>query len=137
MGAHQRNKGKRGETEVVKLLTDYGYLAERTASLQAGSGKVLRGDVTVYGTDRRRWPDHEWVSIEAKRSEPVKLHTAALASAMEQFGGGTGCVLWRGDRQPWSLSCWAYGYIATFDAAKVLEDTACLSAWLRAVRGLA
>jgi len=47
MAARSRRKGKDGEREVVRLFTEAGYKAVRTAPLEAG-GQV-KGDVYVSG----------------------------------------------------------------------------------------
>ena len=135
MGKSQRDKGASGERAVVKLLTEHGYRAKRTAQLQAGGVEELPGDVTIFGTKDEEWPSDRWIAIEVKRDQAVNLHTKALHSAMEQYGDGIGCVFWKQDRKRWSLSCWAYGQLATFDALLVLEETADLGAWLLDVRG--
>ena len=136
MGKSQRDKGANGEREVVKLLRSHGYTADRTAQLQAGGVERVQGDVTVFGVDAVAWPEHEWVSIEVKRDASVKLHTKALDDAMLQFGSGTGCVFWRGDRQRWALKCRAFNQTATFDAELVLEGVVDLGVWLRTVAGV-
>lgn len=47
MGKASRNKGKRGEREVVKLLKEAGFEARRTAPLQAHDGDNSGADVLL------------------------------------------------------------------------------------------
>lgn len=47
MGKASRNKGKRGEREVVNLLKAAGHHAQRTAPLQAHSGDDSGADVLL------------------------------------------------------------------------------------------
>lgn len=65
MSKASRDKGKRGELEVVHVFRDAGLQADRTAALQAGSVEGV-GDVTVqtaYGD----------VAVEVKRTETYSL----------------------------------------------------------------
>lgn len=47
MGKASRDKGKRGEREVVNLLKEAGHQAQRTAPLQAHSGDDSGADVLL------------------------------------------------------------------------------------------
>lgn len=47
MGKASRDKGKRGEREVVNLLKKAGHQAQRTAPLQAHSGNESGADVLL------------------------------------------------------------------------------------------
>jgi len=83
MAARSRRKGKDGEREVVRLFTEAGYKAVRTAPLEAGG---IIGDVTVSGLG----------TVEVKRGSHVP-------ESLYRWLGGKGArmLLVRRDRQPW------------------------------------
>lgn len=64
MGKLSKNKGKRGEREVVRLLREAGFEARRTAPLQAGESSLGDPDVEL---DKR-------FKIEVKRRKSGLKH---------------------------------------------------------------
>lgn len=48
-GKRSRDKGKRGEREVINILKDAGIVAERTAPMQAGTDSIAWGDIHITG----------------------------------------------------------------------------------------
>ena len=92
-GKASRNKGKRGEREVVRILKAYGFDAERTAPLQAGKSK--RPDVLATAGKRS-------IVVEVKR---IKRIPAIIEHAMAQLlayrDGDIRFVAIRGDGGKW------------------------------------
>ena len=92
MGRMQQEKGKRGELELARILTDYGY-------------NVRRGDSQNYGTQ----PDISGlpgVHCEVKRQEKLNL-SAALEQARRdslKFRDGLPAVFHRRNREEWQVT---------------------------------
>lgn len=94
MGAMQRRKGANAEREVVKLLRQRGFKAQRTAQLQ--SGKVVDStapDVTCV----------PGVHLEVKRQERI-LVEEWCRQAEGDCGENVPVVVWRRSAQPWRVT---------------------------------
>jgi hypothetical protein len=90
MGKASRDKGVRGEREVVHVAAEYGLLAERTASLQAGlSGHA---DVALLS-----YPEYH---VEVKRDERMSVD-AMLRQAINDCGTKHPVVAWRRNGGQW------------------------------------
>lgn len=96
MGRSSREKGKRGEREVVTALRMVGYDARRGFQSRAGTDEC-----DVEGTEY-------W--IECKRGRRVNLR-GAWKQAAADTDGRPPVVVWRDDRAEWmvllSLEEWA------------------------------
>jgi Holliday junction resolvase len=90
MSASQRNKGARGELEVVDLLTSYGYPAAR--AFASGGGKGGGGDI-VGGPDG--------YLIEVKRTNRWQPWAAIDQACEACRPGQIPLVLVRPDRRDW------------------------------------
>ena len=87
MGKSQRNKGYRGEVEIVKILQSHGISAKR--------GLVFCHEPDVV-TDL---PIH----IEAKRQETTKIHEW-MKQSTEQCRGKIPTVVHRRSREDWLIT---------------------------------
>lgn len=89
---HQRNKGKRGELEVVALLKEYGYLnATRTSD---GRSQGERGDIAGGPPG---------FHLEVKYTQRLRLREAMLQAQADAVPGDVPLVVHRGDTrgEPW------------------------------------
>ncbi len=87
MGAKSRNKGKRGEQEVARLLRAAGYDVARSDQ----TAGAMRCDVDGPGLPA-------W--IEVKRGKLVNVR-AAYRQACNDTDGREPMVAWRDDRGEW------------------------------------
>ena len=97
IGKASRNKGKRGELEVVKALKAAGFeKAQRSAQCKGNTGQA---------------PDVEGlpgIHIEVKRVERLNLTKAyeqAAHDSKENGNNDTPVVFHRGSHQPWMVTC--------------------------------
>lgn len=92
MGKSQRDKGARGEREIVDILKQYGFTGRRTP---LSGGMVWKGDL-----------EHNLLSlhIEIKRQE--RLHLPAWHRQAEDDcpAGKVPCVVYRRNKEPWRIS---------------------------------
>ena len=87
-GRSSREKGKKGELELVRILRDfYGYPVRR--------GKVFYHESDVVGLDG--------IHIEVKRRDPLRLRDAMVQAVKEAKirNDGMPTVFARVDRRPW------------------------------------
>jgi Holliday junction resolvase len=89
MSARSRNKGKRGELELARLLTAEGFPATRGAQHRGGTDSP---DVIV--------PCLPGLHFEAKRTERLRLYEA-LAQAQADAGEKLPVVAWRRSHSDW------------------------------------
>jgi hypothetical protein len=95
-GRKSRQKGKRGELEVVHLLKAAGLEARRTGQDQAHQAMEKPGDVELEG----------W-NVEVKRRGRMTLNVVreGLAQASDAaLISETPVVFWRGDREDWLVT---------------------------------
>lgn len=96
IGKASRNKGKRGELEIVKVLKVAGYeKAQRSAQFKGNTGQA---------------PDVEGlpgIHIEVKRVERLNLRKAyeqAVNDSKENGNNDIAAVFHRGSYQPWMVT---------------------------------
>lgn len=97
MGKPSRDKGARGEREVVAALRRYGLRAERTASLQAAAsaGEPGHPDVSL--------PDFPGLHVEVKRQETLRLPAWTRQADAAAGDGADAVVAYRQSGQPWRV----------------------------------
>lgn len=94
MSLMQRNKGKSGERQAAHYLTSLGYPARRGRQFK---GTADSPDVVVEG-----------VHLEVKWRATASLDNGLdqwCEEARAECGSKPWAVLWRGNRQPWRLTC--------------------------------
>ena len=109
MAKMSRDKGKRGEREVVKLFNDHGYAARRG---QQFKGTPDSPDV-VHDLP---WPLH----VEVKYVERFSLYDA-LEQADADTDDKTPIVLHRRNEKPWVVVLEAEHFLAMMDYIRSLE----------------
>lgn len=124
MGRMSREKGARGEREVVALARTAGLEADRTAPLQAGRVPGAP-DVLI-----RAWPE---LHVEVKRDERMSVDAMVRQSVAEaaQFPGEqrVPLVAWRRNGGLWRLDApldWGLGVLSELHhlRATTTKDTA-------------
>jgi Holliday junction resolvase len=88
-----RDKGKRGEREIVKYYIDRGFDAIRTAPLQAG---FVEGAADVSGVGN--------FHIEVKRQEALNIWKALEQSERDAKDGMIPTVHFRRNRSEWYVA---------------------------------
>ena len=78
MGATSRNKGKRGELELARLLTAFGYDSHRTAQCRGNTGQAA----DVEGLPH--------IHVEVKRTEAFRLYDALAQAKHDAAMAGRG-----------------------------------------------
>ncbi len=86
---HSKNKGKRGELEVVELLEKYGFSARR--------GQQFKG--TPDSPDIIH--NMEGFHIEVKKVEAFHLHHALEQAIEDKAENETPLVFYKKNRKPW------------------------------------
>lgn len=97
MGKKSREKGARGERELVAYLKRHGLHARRTAQMQSQDASFM-SDVSV-----EEWPD---IWIECKREANARPRPALQQGMREVAETGSRKIplaVVRGDRQPWMV----------------------------------
>lgn len=92
MSKSQRDKGKRGERELARVLRSMGVDSRRTAQHCGVDGEI--GDVVA-------WPG---VHIECKRVEALNVAVALDQSIRDCPDGSVPIVCHRRDRRPWLVT---------------------------------
>jgi Holliday junction resolvase len=99
-----RDKGKRGEREVVNLIIDAGLSARRTAPLQSAR--------TNHAADVQIDEFPQLLHIEVKRDERMSVDAMCRQAEGDAPEGHTPVVAWRRNNGPWRvvlpLSHWLY-----------------------------
>lgn len=91
-GSYSKNRGKRGERELVRFCRDQGYDVHRTAQYKGNTGDA--GDIEGL----------EGIHIECKRTERFKIRESmeqAIRDAKAQGKGNLPVVFQRGNDQEW------------------------------------
>lgn len=88
---NSREKGKRGELEVAKVLREYGYNTRRGVQYCGANG-----DADVVGLPG--------VHLEIKRTERLNLDKAMEQSVRDAKEGEIPVVFHRKNRQPWKVT---------------------------------
>lgn len=89
---NSKQKGKRGELELVHKLRDHGYQVERTAQY---CGKALDGDADLRGL--------QGIHIECKRVERLNIQDA-IDQAIRDTQGGLPTVFHRKNNCDWLVT---------------------------------
>lgn len=89
MSATERNKGKRGEREIARLLTDHGHPARRGVQYSGGPDSP---DVICESL-----PFH----FEVKRTERLRLHKAMQQAIDDAKPGSVPVVAYRRNGGEW------------------------------------
>lgn len=88
-----RDKGARGERDVVNTARRHGLRADRTAQLQANAVReVGEPDVKLH--------DFPGLHVEVKHDERMSVD-AMVRQATEDAGAKSPIVVWRRNRKPW------------------------------------
>ena len=107
MGRASREKGKRGEREVVALAREHDLEADRTAALQAG-GVPGAADVRL-----RAFPG---LHVEVKRDQRLSVDAMVRQAEEEAPEGATPVVAWRRDGMKWRADVPLGHYLALLSA---------------------
>lgn len=91
MGKSQQEKGKRGERELAKILTDYGFECHR-GQQYCGSN----GDADVVGLSG--------IHIEVKRVEKLNIMKAMKQSQEDARSGELPAVFHRKNHEEWLVT---------------------------------
>lgn len=102
---NSREKGKRGELELAKLLRDCGFDTRRG---QQYSG--ANGDADVVGLPG--------VHIECKRVERLNVYRALLQAIRDARDEETPVVFHRGNRQCWMVTMTAADWLEMYKGEK-------------------
>lgn len=94
MGRASREKGKRGEREVVAVFRDAGLEARRTAPMQAQEG-APEADVAVNVAGQH---------IEVKRVNRIRMLEWSRQAERAAGPGIVPAVAYRPDGEPWRVS---------------------------------
>lgn len=100
MAKNSRNKGKRGEQEVVDLLKEHGYEARRGQQYTGGDGSP---DV-VHNVPG--------VHVEVKRVEQLSLYPAMEQASRDAAGKAMPAVFHRRNDQRWVVVVWADDFLS-------------------------
>jgi hypothetical protein len=104
MGRMSREKGKRGEREACKALSDaLGGLYRRSVQY-CGRG----GDADIEGLSG--------LSIEVKRAERFNLYSALEQALQDKLPGESPIVLHRRNGKPWVMVCYVQDMKEVSDA---------------------
>lgn len=112
MSINSKQKGKRGELEVVQIFRDAGFPAERTAQY---CGNNPEGIADVRGVPG--------VHIEVKRVEHINIDDALDQSKRDagKTDGGIPIVVHRRSGKCWKVTMDAKDWIVLFKKARKME----------------
>lgn len=99
-----RNKGKRGERELAKVLTQYGYECRRGQQFCGANG-----DADVVGLTG--------VHIECKRVERLNIDQAMEQSVDDARESETAVVMHRKNGKPWLVTMLLDDWIRLYEGA--------------------
>lgn len=109
-GNYPRRKGKRGELELARFLTDRGFFAERAQQYKGNAGAQ---DLNCPEFDKLG------LAIECKRVERFN-GSVWLTKAMEDFKGERiPVIFWRGNNRPWAVMMLADDFIDIIQRLRV------------------
>lgn len=104
MGKASRDKGKRGEREVAKILQEHGYEARRGQQFCGASG-----DADVIGVPG--------LHIEVKRVEALELYKALEQSQRDARPGELPTIWHRKNERPWVVILTAEDFLKIWRGA--------------------
>ena len=96
---NSRQKGKRGELELAKMLRDYGFTEARRGQQYSGAS----GDADVVGIPG--------VHIECKRVENLNIYAAMEQASRDAKGKDVPVVFHRKNGKPWLVTMLADDYL--------------------------
>ena len=105
MGKFSRDKGKRGELELVRLIKENGYEARRTAQFCGKTGEAA----DVIGLPG--------ISIECKRQEKLNIYDAITQAQRDAEAAGRGdlpVVFHRKSYCPWLVTMTADSFFTIY-----------------------
>lgn len=105
-----RDKGKRGEREIVKYYSDKGFNAIRTAPLQAG---FVDGAADVSGVGN--------LHIEVKRQEALNIWKALEQAECDAAEGMVPTVHFRRNRSEWYVALRLDDFVGLLPPDAVLD----------------
>lgn len=113
MAINSREKGKRGELEVVRLLQKYGWKDARRTAQHCGNNPEGAADVVGL----------PGIHIEVKRVEHLNIDDAMDQSRRDaaETGNDTPVVFHRRAGKPWKVTMDAEDWLALFERCKSLE----------------
>ena len=118
MGKFSRDKGKRGELELVRLFKENGYEARRTAQYCGKTGEAA----DVIGLPG--------IYVECKRVEKLNIYDAITQAQRDAEAAGKGdlpAVFHRKNNCPWLVTITADSFFAIYrewEAARNGQDKA-------------
>lgn len=104
MGKSSRDKGKRGEREVAKILQEHGYEARRGQQFCGASG-----DADIIGVPG--------LHIEVKRVEALELYKALEQSQRDARPGEVPTIWHRKNERPWVVILTAEDFLKIWRGA--------------------
>lgn len=107
MAINSRDKGKRGENELAKLLREHGYTEARRSVQYCGAN----GDADV--TDAL-----EGIHIECKRNERLNINEAIEQAQADAREGEKPAVFHRKNRKPWLVTMLFDDWLELYKAAE-------------------
>lgn len=113
MGKFSRDKGKRGELELVRLLKENGYEARRTAQYCGKTGEAA----DVIGLPG--------VSIECKRVEKLNIYDAITQAQRDVNASGRGdlpVVFHRKNCCPWLVTMYVWDWFKLYREWEAGQD---------------
>lgn len=110
MTVNSRNKGKRGELEVAKLLRKYGFEGRRTAQYCGNTGEAA----DVIGL-----PGHH---LEIKRCEAIRLMDWIRQAERDAKEGEEPAVVFRQSNEDWRIVLNFENYLCTMRLLTDLID---------------
>ena len=90
---NSRQKGKRGELELVHILREYGFDVRRGQQYCGANG-----DADIVGIDG--------LHIECKRVEKLNINEALMQSTQDAKENEIPCVMHRRNGEPWKVTLW-------------------------------
>lgn len=112
MAKNSREKGKKGELELAKILREHGYSARRGQQYCGANG-----DADVVGLP--------YIHIECKRVEKLNLDAAMVQSRSDARENEKPVIMHRKNREPWKVTMLLDDWIELYRewaAGKELED---------------
>lgn len=112
MGKLSRDKGKRGEREVVDLFREHGFKARRGVQFKGGpdSPDVIVEDLPIHP--------------EVKRTERLHAYDALQQAKADAAGQKTPVVFHRKNEAPWIVLMDAQDWFALVTRIRDLEEVA-------------
>ena len=104
-GLTSRNKGKRGEREVVKLLQPminevYGYYELEPPKLERNQMQSNNGGYDIVGLD--------WLALEVKFQEQLNIKAFWKQTVAQAVKGQEPVLIYRKSRMKWRVMMYAY-----------------------------